>query len=158
MSQEPTDLEALDGICRPVVEAAGFDLILVELTTDRGRRVLRLYIDHEEAGVTVDDCAAVSRRLGPVLDVEDVIQGAYDLEVSTPGLDRPLAREKDFRRFAGELARVTLRSPLPTGRKRLKGRIRTVQDGHVHLEVDGEELRFTVAEVAKANLVYQGEL
>lgn len=158
MNRKNIDRQTLDDLCRPVVEMAGFDLILVELTMDQGRRVLRLFIDHEETGVTVDDCATVSRRLGPVLDVEDALDGAFNLEVSTPGLNRPLAREKDFRRFLGEQAKVKLRSPLPSGQKRLKGTIRNVEDGHIHLEVDGERLRFTLGEVAKANLVYQGEI
>lgn len=156
MSQSEIDRESLEALCRSVTEAAGFDLVLLEWTMDRGRRVLRLYIDREEAGTTLEDCASVSRRLSHVLDAEDAIPVAYNLEVSTPGLDRPLTREKDFRRFLGQVARVTLREPLPTGRKRLKGALRAVDEGRIRMEVDGEELEFGLADVAKANLVYEG--
>jgi ribosome maturation factor RimP len=157
MVRNEPKIEALDDLCRATVEEAGFDLLLVEWTTDRGRRVLRVYIDHEEAGVTVDDCATVSRRLSHVLDVEEVIDIAYALEVSTPGLDRPLVRERDFARFAGHRARVTLKAPLPTGRKRLAGQLKGVEAGQVSMEVDGELYRFALADVARANLVYQGD-
>ncbi len=161
MSRAETNERTVEEICREVVESEGFDLIVARWTTDRGRRILRLYVDQPEAaasGVTVEDCALVSRRLAPVLDVEDVGSGAYDLEVSTPGLDRPLAREKDFQRFVGEVAKVRLRNPLPSGRKRLKGTIREVQQRQVCLEVDGEQLRFPLEDISRANLVYQGEL
>lgn len=149
---------ALEKICRPVVQAAGFDVILVEWTTDRGRRVLRVYLDNEETGVTVDDCAAVSRRLSRVLDVEDMIPSAYSLEVSTPGLDRPLAREKDFTRFAGRRAKVTLREPLPSGRRRLDGTVQGAENGRISMNVDGEVVSFSLQEMLKARLVYEGEL
>ena len=158
MSRVDASPAELDRICRPVVEGAGFDLILVEWASDRGRRILRLYIDHETAGVTVEDCATVSRRLGPVLDVEEVSAGAYDLEVSTPGLDRPLVREQDFRRFRGSRARVLLRDPLPSGRRRLTGIIGQVDGGQVTFSVDGETLSVALEEIARANLVYEGDL
>ena len=157
MPSTDADIERLERICRAVVEPLGFDLILVEWTTDRGRRILRLYIDHEDAGVTLDDCAHVSRHLSRVLDVEDIISHAYSLEVSTPGLDRPLAREKDFARFVGNEARVRLRNPLPSGRKRVRGILRRAADGIVEMDIDGERISFALSDVAKANLVYQGE-
>lgn len=158
MNRSEASAIELDRICRPVVEAAGFDLVLVKWVSDRGRRILRLYIDHEAAGATVGDCATVSRRLGPALDVEDIAAGAYDLEVSTPGLDRPLTREKDFRRFCGATARVRLREPLPSGRRRLTGVIGRVADGEVELGVDGETLPVSLKAIARANLVYEGDL
>ena len=157
MQQNEPKIEALERLCHAVVEEAGFDLLLVEWTSDQGRRVLRLYIDHEEAGVSVADCATVSRRLSHVLDVEEVIESAYALEVSTPGLDRPLVREADYVRFAGQQAKVTLNKALPSGRKRLKGELKGADAGEVSMEVDGELYRFAVADVARANLVYQGD-
>lgn len=157
MSRGEIDIESLETLCRSVTEAAGFDLVLMDWTMDHGRRVLRLYIDQEEVGATIEDCASLSRRLSHVLDAEDVIPVAYTLEVSTPGLDRPLTREKDFRRFLGQVARVTLREPLPTGRKRLKGPLLALEEGRIRMDVDGEELEFGLADVAKANLVYEGE-
>jgi len=156
MQEKEPKIEALDKLCRAVVEEAGFDLLLVEWKTDAGRQVLRLYIDHEEKGVTVDDCATVSRRLSHVLDVEETIEPTYALEVSTPGLNRPLVREADFARFAGQQAKVTLKQPLTTGQKRLKGELKGVEAHEVSMEVDGELYRFAVTDVARANLVYQG--
>ena len=157
MANEDAHIDRLERLCRPVVEEAGFALLLLEWTTDQSRQVLRLFIDNEEVGVTIDDCATISRRLGPVLEVEDTIGGAYSLEVSTPGLNRPLVRESDYVRFAGQLAKVTLHTPLPSGRKRLKGTLHGVETGEVSMEVDGELFRFAVGDVAKANLVYQGD-
>lgn len=157
MADKEAHIDQLKQLCRPVVEEAGFELLLLEWATEHSRRVLRLYIDNEEAGVTIDDCATISRRLSPVLDVEGTINGTYSLEVSTPGLNRPLVRESDYIRFAGRLAKVTLHAPLPTGRKRLKGTLQGVETGEVSMEVDGELCRFAVGDVAKANLVYQGD-
>ena len=157
MARDGTDIEWLTDLCRPAVEAAGFDLILVRWANEGGRRILQLFIDHEQAGVTVDDCATVSRRLSHLLDVEDLVPGAYSLEVSTPGLNRPLVRERDFERFMGQVAKVTLRQPLPSGRKRLKGTLIRVDTGQLSMEVDGEQIQLALEEISTANLVYQGE-
>ena len=157
MTRSVQDIQRVEAICRPVIEAAGFDLILAEWASDQGSRVLRLFLDHETAPITLDDCGAVSRRLGPVLDVEEVVSGAFRLEVSTPGLDRPLVREKDFRRFLGQTARINLKTPLPTGRKRLKGKLTKVSEGLIGLEVEGQPVTVRLTDVAKANLVYEGE-
>lgn len=156
MQENAFKIETLDKLCRDVVEEAGFDLLLMEWKTDAGRQVLRLFIDHED-GVNVDDCATVSRRLSHVLDVEETIDVAYALEVSTPGLNRPLVRESDYVRFSGQQAKVTLRQPLPTGRKRLKGVLKGVEAHEICMEVDGELFRFAATDVAQANLVYQGD-
>lgn len=158
MTRPVLDIARVEAICRPVIEAAGFDLILAEWATDQGRRVLRLYLDHEPEPITLADCEAMSRRVSHVLDVEEVVPGPYALEVSTPGLDRPLAREKDFRRFLGHTARITLKTPLPSGRRRLQGRLTDVTDGRIGLEVDGQPVVVSLADVGKANLVYEGEL
>ncbi len=156
MRKNEPKIDTLEQLCHDVAEEAGFDLLLVEWTADGGRQVLRLYID-SVGGVTVDDCATVSRRLSHVLDVEEVIDVAFALEVSTPGLNRPLVREADYVRFSGEQAKVTLKQPLATGRKRLQGELKGVAAGEVSMEVDGELFQFAVTDVARANLVYQGD-
>lgn len=157
MTRSVQDITRVEAVCRPVIEAAGCDLLLAEWTTDQGRRVLRLYLDREPEPVTLADCEAVSKRVSHVLDVEDVISGPFSLEVSTPGLDRPLVREKDFRRFLGQTARISLRTPLPGGRKRLQGKLTDVSDGRIGLEVEGQPVWVGLADVAKANLVYEGD-
>jgi len=157
LTRSVQDNTRVEAVCRPVIEAAGFDLILAEWASDQGCRVLRLFLDHETAPITLEDCVAVSRRVGPVLDVEEVVSGPFRLEVSTPGLDRPLVREKDFRRFLGQTARINLKAPLPTGRKRLQGKLTDVSEGQIRLEVDGQLVTVRLTDVAKANLVYEGE-
>lgn len=157
MTRSVQDITRVEAICRPVIEAAGFDLILAEWASDQGRRVLRLYLDHEPEPVTLADCEAMSKRVSHVLDVEEIIAGPFSLEVSTPGLDRPLVREKDFRRFLGQTARLNLKAPLPTGRKRLQGKLTDVSEGRIRLEVDGQPVTVSLTDVAKANLVYEGE-
>jgi len=114
---------------------------------------LRVYID-KPGGVTVDDCADVSRQLSAILDVEDPLPGSYMLEVSSPGLDRPLVTANDFRRFIGEMVKVQMHQPI-AGRKRFKGRLLAASDERVTLEVDGEQFDLVLADVERARLVPQ---
>src|SRR5690348_9661657 len=99
--------ERLLGLLEPAVEALGFELVELEFHGQGGGSLLRLYID-KAAGVTVDDCEQVSRQVSAVLDVEDPLPGAYTLEVSSPGLDRPLRKQADYARFAGRQAKLEL--------------------------------------------------
>lgn len=112
--------DSLTQLLRPVVESLGYELVGIELL-DQGShgRVLRIYIDRD-SGITVDDCGTVSHRVSGVLDVEDPIPGNYYLEVSSPGLDRPLFEAEHFQRFKGEKVRLKLRSKLD-GRRKLVG-------------------------------------
>lgn len=113
--KDAMDKDALEkkvaGIIGPVIKALGIELDNIELHSERGRLLLRVFIDKEE-GVTIDDCELVSREISSVLDVEDPVQRAYTLEVSSPGLDRPLRRPKDFRRASGKRARVVTHEPI----------------------------------------------
>jgi ribosome maturation factor RimP len=101
----------LEGLIKPVVESIGMELSSLELHRARGRSLLRVFID-KNGGVTMDDCEDVSREVSAILDVEDPIPGPYTLEVSSPGLDRPLKNREDFKRFAGETARIVTREPI----------------------------------------------
>ncbi|MEW6714593.1 MAG: ribosome maturation factor RimP [Nitrospirota bacterium] len=109
------DKDALEkkiaGIIEPVINALGMELADMEFSTERGRLLLRVFID-KEGGVTIDDCELVSREIGSILEVEDPIKRAYTLEVSSPGLDRPLKRPEDFRRASGKTARVVTHEPI----------------------------------------------
>jgi len=136
------------------VGGLGYELVDVELS-NRGR-MLRIFIDKTAGGpqgaggITVDDCARVSNQLARVLEVEDI---DYDrLEVSSPGLDRPLKKEADFARFAGEQARLTLRVPVE-GRRNFTGVMRAVALGKLQLEVEGGMVSIDLANVDKARLV-----
>ena len=129
MAQYRADLQAL---LAPTVEGMGFELVGVEYAAAGRGSLLRLYID-SAAGIDVDDCAEVSHQVSGVLDVEDPIKQEYRLEVSSPGLDRPLFVREHFERFAGRRARIKLRSPVEEGR----GRKLTVELGGV----DGDSLK-----------------
>jgi ribosome maturation factor RimP len=112
--------------------------------------VLRLYVD-KEGGITVDDCAEVSREMGRILDVEDFVSNPYTLEVSSPGLTRSLRNERDFMKYRNRRVKVTTREPIGN-RRQWKGRIRGVEGDRVELEVDGELFQIPLSNVAKANL------
>lgn len=129
----------------------GCELVDVEFAGSGPRMTLRVYID-KPGGVTVDDCADVSRQLSAILDVEDPLPGSYLLEVSSPGLDRPLVTADDFRRYVGETVKVQLHQPL-AGRKRFKGRLLEANDERVTVEVDGERFDLVLADVERARLV-----
>ena len=133
------------------VAALGFELIEAELSGGRQHRTLRVYIDGPQ-GVSVDDCAAVSRQLSALLDVEDPIPGSYTLEVSSPGLDRPLVTPADFRRFQGAMIRVRLASALD-GRRNFTGRLLETTPEVVVMQVDHERFNLPLAAIERARLV-----
>lgn len=144
-----TDLRRL---LEPGVKALGFELVDVELEGRGQRATLRVYIDSPE-GITVDDCADVSRQLSAILDVEDPIAGSYVLEVSSPGLDRPLVAPADFRRFAGETVKVKTAAPI-AGQRNFKGRLAEVGEDGVMIESeDGQQHRLAFAAIERARLV-----
>ena len=126
----------LEALARRAAQAEGVDIGWIELKRQGGSWVFRVFVDSLERTVDLNDCERVSRRLGVLLDVEDPIEGAYTLEVSTPGLDRPLHGEKDFLRFEGALARVKLNKAMD-GQKRFLGRLSGM---------DGDSLILTLAD------------
>jgi len=142
----------LTELARSVVEPMGYELVGVNyLPSGHGGSVLRVYIDHEK-GVTLDDCSAVSHQLSGVLDVEDPLPGHYDLEVSSPGLDRPLFTAEHFERFRGHRARLTL-TEKQEGRRNFVGVIAGVRGGEVILTMDGETRVFPFSTIESAHLV-----
>ena len=139
---------ALAGIVQTTLAGMGFEL--VDLQRSGRGRLLRLFID-KPAGVTVEDCAEVSRQLTRVLAVEGI---DYErLEVSSPGLDRPLRRAEDFARFIGQRAEVRMRAPDATGRRRFMGRLEGVRDGAVTVLVDGRAVALELQGIERARLV-----
>jgi len=135
MGETPLESKVRD-LAESILRFERFELVELSFARGSGRGLLRLIIDRE-GGVSVEDCAAVSRELSAVLDVEDVIPGSYTLEVSSPGLDRPLKSLNDFLRFGGRLAKVTLNEAIE-GQKVHIGRIVRVDEGLVILEVGGK--------------------
>jgi len=149
---EAVSVRDLTELFEPVVESMGYELVGVEFNAGGGHGTLRVYIDREQ-GVNVDDCAAISHQVSGILDVEEPIQQAYDLEVSSPGIDRPLFKLVDFERFIGRVAKIKLLVGL-NGRKNFKGELKGIADSKlVSIEVDGEIFDLPYADIAKANLV-----
>ena len=137
----------------PILASLGLTLWELEFKKEGPKWLLRVFIDREGAGVTVDDCEAVSRDLGTVLDIEEVISHAYTLEVSSPGLDRTLSREEHYRASIGKLLKIKLYQAVD-GEKLFTGTIKDFQNGSVIIETEkGATMTFSLAEVAKANLV-----
>jgi ribosome maturation factor RimP len=142
----------LSKLFEPVVESMGYELVGVEFLGAGGYGTLRVYIDRD-SGVNLGDCAAISHQISGILDVEEPIKQAYDLEVSSPGIERPLFKLADFERYAGKTARIKLAVGL-LGRKNFKGELQGVADSKlVTIEVDGEVFDLPYADIAKANLV-----
>ena len=132
----------------PAVTGLGYEL--VDVQASNGGRMLRLFID-KPGGITLEDCAMVSRHLTRVLAVEGV---DYErLEVSSPGLDRPLRKGSDFARFAGHRADVRMRTPDPSGRRRFVGVLRGAEAGRLSIELDGHTIGLDLADVERAKLV-----
>lgn len=135
----------------PSVEDLGYELVGIEYIRAGKHSTLRVYIDQEK-GILVDDCAAVSRQVSAIMDVEDPITNEYTLEVSSPGLDRPLFKAAHYQTFAGEEVKVQLRMPVQN-RRRWKGVIVSAEDEIICLNVDGKEERFALSNIQKANIV-----
>lgn len=143
--------ERLQQMLEPVVESLGYELVLLEYSPSPKNALLRLYIDGA-AGIGLDDCERVSKEVSGVLDVEDPIRSAYRLEVSSPGLDRPLVKPAHFERFAGQRARVQLLAPL-NGRRRFAGAIRGVAGGVLTLDTEEGIAEIPLSEIDRARLV-----
>ncbi len=148
--------EELRALIEPVVDGAGFELVDVQLARGGRPWTLRVTIDTPECDgrVSVDSCASVSRELGSQLDVADAIAAPYRLEVSSPGLDRPLTREKDFASACGREVHVETRQPI-SGRRRFRGVLLRFEGEIAAIEVDGNEVEISFADVLKAKTVYQ---
>jgi ribosome maturation factor RimP len=147
----------IERLVTPTLEAMGFSVVRVRIA-GQPERTLQIMVELLDGStVTVDDCGKISRAVSALLDVEDAIKGAYSLEVSSPGIDRPLIKPADFERFAGHVAKIETHRPL-AGRKRFRGRLVCVEDGDVRIEVEGEVAAIPLAEIATAKLVLTDEL
>lgn len=146
----------LEELLGPSVEALGFDLIRVKLMTE-GARTLQVMAERPDGSMTVDDCAELSRVLSAVLDVEDPIGGAYNLEISSPGIDRPLVRPIDFQRYKGHEAKVKMQAPID-GRRAFRGEILDAKQSEAVLVVNGEEVALPFGLIASAKLVLTDKL
>ena len=143
----------LNKMFAPVVEGLGYEFVGLEYRSGSSPALLRIYIDHDN-GIGVDDCAKASRQISAVLDVEDPIKGEYTLEVSSPGLDRPLFVAAHYQKFIGEMIKCKLRMPF-NGRRNFTGRLLEANEKSITLSIDNESIELFIDDIEKANLVAQ---
>jgi ribosome maturation factor RimP len=155
---ERTDaITRVEQIITPTLDDMGYELVRVQLSGGQAHSRLQIMAERaDQQGMTVDDCADISRAISALLDVEDPIAGAYDLEVSSPGIDRPLTRPKDFVRFAGHPARIELREALD-GQRRFRGMLKGVEDGKAVLETETGTVGLPIEDIDKAKLALPEE-
>lgn len=137
---------------QPAIEVLGLELWGVEYLTKGRSALLRVYIDSEE-GVTIDDCEKASRQISAILDVEDPIAGEYTLEVSSPGLDRPLFAAEHYTAYVGEVINVRLSSPID-GRRKFKGVLNSADPQKIVMTVDNQPVEILFSQIEKANVAY----
>ena len=139
-------------LAEQVAASMGMEVILVEIKGDGNRSVVRAFID-QPSGIGLDDCERFSKRFSVALDVEDWIPFTYTLEVSSPGVNRPLVKEADFQRYCGKNAKVRTHLPL-AGQSNFKGKIVSVTEGRITLEISsGKQVGIAIADIEKANLI-----
>ena len=143
--------ENIQGIIEPVIVSMGYELVGIEYVPGKRRSVLRLYIDKED-GITLDDCSSVSHQVSGLLDVEDPLVEEYNLEVSSPGSDRPLFKLEHYQSFLGHNVKLQLRVPL-NNRRKFKGIIKSVEGNEITLAVEDKEYKLDFNLIDKANLV-----
>lgn len=134
----------------PIV-SLGYMLVGIEYVKNGQNTVLRIYIDSDQ-GISIEDCERVSHQVNGILEVEDPINSAYSLEVSSPGFDRPLFKQQDFERFVGVQAKVVMKLPIQ-GRRNFKGLLDGFSEGNILIEVDGEVYELPLTKMSKARLV-----
>lgn len=147
-------------IVAPVLADMGYTLVHVIMTSEADTAILRVMTEHSVTKqLNLDDAARLSRAVGAVLDVEDVITGAYRLELSSPGIDRPLVKPEDFTEYAGFEAKIEIEPPLPSGQKRFRGRLRGInEDKEILLETEEGPFELPYYNIQKARLVLTDDL
>jgi len=144
--------QKVEKIAEPIINNLGYKLVDVEFASEQGRLVLRLSIDKEGGGMTIDDCELISRAVEDVIEAEGAVGMRYNLEVSSPGLDRPLKTKKDFEKYRGKEIRLKTREPIE-GRSNYKGVIEGLEGDKIYMIVDGMKLEIPIDLVSKARLV-----
>ena len=141
-------------LIEPVVEGLGYEVVDIEYRPHPTNGLLRIYIDGPN-GIQLEDCQAVSHQISSLLDVEDPIPGQFNLEISSPGMDRPLRKVADFERFTGEVIKVKLTVPTLEGQRNFTGTLKGIKNEEVILEMDGETHYLPLDTIDKARIVPQ---
>ncbi len=151
--KETMSKEIVDRVCAiadPILSNEGMELVEIEYRRESKGWVLRLYID-KAGGVTLNDCTHISQEVGRSLDVEDFISTPYTLEISSPGLPRPLKKEKDFMKYCNQIIKVKTIDPIEN-RRQFKGKLLGISENRIEIETEGGVIQIPVSNVAKANL------
>ena len=152
-----TAMSHLEPIIEPAVQAAGYRLVRLRILNGK-TKTLQIMAERPDGTMNVEDCARLSRALSEFLESEDPIEGEYHLEVSSPGIDRPLTRQSDYARWAGHEAKLELHAPDESGRKRFKGLLLGLDGNEVVIEMDGARRKFAFRAIAEAKLVLTDKL
>ena len=145
-------IKEVTALIEPILDEMEIELVDIEYISEQGRWVLRIYVDNP-GGITLDACSRVSREIGDLIEVKDIFHQGYVLEVSSPGLNRRLKKEKDFERAVGKNLKIRMVAPLE-GQRNFRGRLQSFQDGILCLSVKDDLILLPYGDVEKANLVY----
>lgn len=151
--KEFSAIKMITDLVEPILDEMGFELVDILYLSKHGRWVLRIYID-QDGGVTINDCARVSGEISDLLDVKEIIEHEYVLEVSSPGLNRPLKKERDFIRAIGKKIKVRMVNPV-NGQRNFTGHLNNFQKKTLYVEVERGVVELPWQEIEKANLVYE---
>lgn len=158
MRRTPLEKKLTD-IIDPVIQDLGFDLVWLSVTGEGGSKTVQILAQNPQTrNLGIEDAATISRAVSALLDVEDPIAGRYRLEVSSPGIDRPLVRLEDFEHYKGFEAKLETMTPAENGQKRYRGVIKGLQDNRVLVETDTGQVEIAFSDLAKAKLVLTDEL
>lgn len=152
-----TLVDKVTALIRPSVEDLGFELVQVRFMEGKKSRLLQVMAERPDGSMTLDDCTLISRQLSAVLDVADIMPGAYRLEISSPGIDRPLVKRADYENHLGHIAKVESILPID-GRRRWTGVLKTLIGDTLTLEVDGKPVALELSDIQSAKLVLTDEL
>ena len=147
------DSQGISELCRPVIESFDCELWGIDFKLSSRNRLLRVYIDKSERSIEIEDCEQISKQISSVLDVEDVIQGEYVLEVSSPGIDRPLFSSEHFKKYVGSRVFCKLRIP-KYGRRKFNGILSGAGDSDIEIKMDDASYSLSYIEIENANLIY----
>ncbi|MBI4051828.1 MAG: ribosome maturation factor RimP [Elusimicrobia bacterium] len=145
------NLETIEKTIAPLLEQEAVELVDLRYIRENGRYILRFFLD-KSGGITLDDCEYLSNRIGSLLDMTDALTGPYVLEVSSPGLDRVIKKEKDFERFKDHRVKIHLKHPNPDGQRNFLGILKGLESGVLLLEADSRTLQLPLEEVEEARL------
>lgn len=150
-------VKKIEALIQPTLHSMGFEMVQVKLMEGNKSRLLQIMAERPDGSMSLDDCADISQQVGAILDVEDIMPGEYRLEVSSPGIDRPLVKLADYEKYIGHAAKIEMTLPV-NGRKRYTGVLKTIIGDVLTIEVDGQPVALDIDDIQTAKLVLTDEL